>query len=158
MFIFLVYLSKPKKECWKNSSRTKELIEHRDKNSYLTNKFKPILKRDKKNGNKYQEALPEAHFYEELMNVHTYYRPNKNAQVSFLNNDNFGQSMLNESGLSKNPIHMTCSKHFFTDDVALRIDKLNQSLKRIKALNNDISIKNGAATLHVTELPSVFFD
>lgn len=145
VFISYVYLTKPKSSLWHIFYDGNQLKSKLVQNSFIQKKFglRPILKIWR---NSISESLSDSHYYEELMNVTNYN----------FNTLNLNDTMENSSGYNSKP--NSYSTALFEDDVALRIEKLNQSLIRIKALNQEISIKNGSNSLNLKELPSLFFE
>lgn len=141
IFISCVYLTRPKSRLWYTLSYSYFQKRNIEQNLFeKKNGLRPFLKTRK---NQILESFSDSHYYEELMNV-TNYKP------KILKQDFNRSSFENTSGY--NSKQNSNFNNFFEDDVALRINQLNQSLIRIKALNREISLKNG------TDLPILYFD
>ncbi|CAF0808372.1 unnamed protein product [Brachionus calyciflorus] len=149
LFVFHVLLSKPKRDHWKNILKSQYFLDNFETRSFMRKKF-GFIPIKKQNETIKMDLVKEkelqnpsgSHYYEELMNFQF-----KNKKII----------RMNSNKTNNEPIPITYSRHFFTDDVAIRIDKLKQSLNRIKDLNNKFTITNNTNTsLQISGLPKIF--
>lgn len=141
IFISCIHLARPKSSLWYPFNYSNYFKRTFEQNLFFEKKFfiRPFLKVKKSD---ILESFSDSHYYEELMNVSNY-------KPKILKQD-FNETLYNTSGY--NSKQNSYFNNMFEDDVAFRIDQLNQSLIRIKALNREISLKNG------TNFPILHFD